>query len=325
MFFNFLVLFFLIMLAAFFGWLTYLAIRAKKVWVKIVGGLAGGLATLFIMVIIFTGGKGLVSMYFPGADPAPDLQVEGTPEQIARGEYLVNISCVGCHGQVGQDGERDSQPLSGGWDIAAAQGFSFMGSMVTENLTPGGKLAEYSDGEIFRAIRQSVNKDGHRLASMSYLPYSQLSDEDTKAIVAYLRSLPAEGSSQPTGDRINFVGALLTGAGLIPEMAIVRGEVTAPEPGATAEYGAYVAALGDCRTCHGPDMTGMPASMLGPAVINPRPFVSTLTLEQFSETMRTGVRPNGVAFPDTMPWQNASRLNDADLAALYTYLTAPVE
>jgi cytochrome c553 len=197
--------------------------------------------------------------------------------------------------------------------------------MVTENLTPGGKLAEYSDGEIFRAIRQSVSKDGHLLATMSYLPYSQLSDEDTQAIVAYLRSLPAEENSQPTGDRINFVGALLTGAGVIPEMAIVRGEVTAPEPGSTAEYGAYVAALGDCRTCHGPDMTGMPASVLVPAVINPRPFVSTLTLEQFGEMMRTGVRPNGVAFPDTMPWQNASRLNDADLAALYIYLIAPVE
>jgi mono/diheme cytochrome c family protein len=322
---NFLVLFFLIMLAVFFGWLTFLAIRAKRVWVKIIGGLAGGLATLLMVVLVFVGGKGLVSMYFPGADPAPELQVEGTPEQVARGEYLVNVSCVGCHGQAGPDGNRDSQPLSGGLDLAAEQDLGFMGSMVAENLTPGGKLADYSDGEIFRTIRQSVSKEGYRLAAMSYLPYSQLSDEDTKAIVAYLRSLPAAESPQPTGDRVNFVSALLTGSGLIPEMVIVRGEVTAPEPGATAEYGAYVAALGDCRTCHGLDMTGMPASVLGPAIINPRPFVSVLSLEQFVETMRSGVRPNGVAFPETMPWQNVSRMSDLDLAALYTYLITPVE
>jgi hypothetical protein len=39
--------------------------------------------------------------------------------------------------------------------------------------------------------------------------------------------------------------------------------------------------------------------------------------------MRTGVRPGGVPFPRTMPWQNASKMNDDDLAALYAYLTAP--
>jgi hypothetical protein len=41
--------------------------------------------------------------------------------------------------------------------------------------------------------------------------------------------------------------------------------------------------------------------------------------------MRSGVKPDGVAFPDTMPWQNASKMNDADLGALYAYLTAPVQ
>jgi hypothetical protein len=41
--------------------------------------------------------------------------------------------------------------------------------------------------------------------------------------------------------------------------------------------------------------------------------------------MRTGVRPGGVAFPETMPWQNASKMTDDDLAALYAYLTAPVK
>jgi hypothetical protein len=37
--------------------------------------------------------------------------------------------------------------------------------------------------------------------------------------------------------------------------------------------------------------------------------------------MRSGVKPDGLAFPQTMPWENASKMNDDDLAALYVYLT----
>ena len=31
--------------------------------------------------------------------------------------------------------------------------------------------------------------------------------------------------------------------------------------------------------------------------------------------MHSGIKPDGVPFPDTMPWQIASRLTDDDLAA----------
>jgi hypothetical protein len=72
-------------------------------------------------------------------------------------------------------------------------------------------------------------------------------------------------------------------------------------------------------------MTGMDATAISSAVPNPRLFVGAVTLEQFIQTMRTGVRPNGVDLADFMPWENASRMTDDDLAALYTYLTAPVE
>jgi hypothetical protein len=47
-----------------------------------------------------------------------------------------------------------------------------------------------------------------------------------------------------------------------------------------------------------------------------------LTLEQFTAMMRSGVKPDGRPFPATMPWENASNMNDDDLAALYTYLTS---
>lgn len=323
---NLLVLLLVIGLAVLFGWLCVRAIRARKLWVKIAGGLGAGLLTLLFVAVAFFGGKGIAAAYFPGAPAPPNLTVARTPEQIARGEYLVNLSCIGCHSAAGPDGRPSMQhPLSGGWNIAAAEGFGFVGELVAENLTPGGKLAGYSDGELFRMLRHRVDKDGQLLVFMSLLPYAQLSDADTEAIIAYLRSLPPAGQTAVTGDRLSFIGALMFGAGMfgMPERGAAT--VTAPAEGVTAEYGKYVATYGDCRGCHGPDMTGVAASAMSPAVPNPRPIIATWTKEQFVQTMRTGVRPSGAPFTEAMPWQSAARMTDDDLAALYTYLTAPVE
>lgn len=304
------------------GWLTWRAVRAQRLWVKIAGGLGAGLLTLVLAAIVFFGGKGIAMTYFPNAPAAPDLKVEGMPEQIARGDYLVNMSCIGCHSAVGPDGKPSEQhPLNGGWNISVSEGFGFVGDMVAENLTPGGKLANYTDGELFRAIRHRVDKEGNLLAFMSLLPSAQLSDEDTQAIIAYLRTLPPAGQTAVTGDKLNFLGAVMFGAGMfgVPEKG--ADSVTAPPQGVDAAYGKYVAIFGECRGCHGPDATGMPASALGPAIPNPRLLVGTLSQEQFIEMMRSGVKPDGQPFPETMPWQNAAKMTDDDLAALYAYLT----
>jgi mono/diheme cytochrome c family protein len=321
---NLFALLLVIGLLALFGWLTYRAVRAKKLWLKIAGGLGAGLLTLILAAVAFLGGKGIATLYFPDAPPAPELAVAGTPEQIARGEYLVTIACMGCHTKVGADGNPSRQhPLSGGFNLSEADGFGFIGDMVTENLTPGGKLAGYSDGELFRVLRYSINQQGHTLGVMSFMPYRELSNEDTEAIIAYLRSLEPVATAGPTGDKLNFVGAIMLGAGMFGEPPPpAPAHISAPPPGMTAEYGKYVATFGECRGCHGPNMTGSPATSVSPAIPNPRPFVSTLTLEQFTAMMRSGVRPDGRPFPELMPWQNASAMNDGDLAALYTYLTA---
>ncbi len=139
-------------------------------------------------------------------------------------------------------------PLSGGWDITAAEGFGFAGDMVTENLTPGGKLAGYSDGELFRVLRYGLNQDGDLLAFMPLLPYAQLSDADTEAIIAYLRSQPPVEQPVTTGDKLTFVGAVFYGAGIFGTPDPGTASVTAPPEGITAEYGQYVAKFYALRT-----------------------------------------------------------------------------
>lgn len=322
---NMLILLVIIVLTAGAAWLTWRAARAERLWVRVVGGLVAGLVTLLLGAIAFFGGRGVAAAYFPGAPAAPVLTVAGTPEQIARGDYLVNLTCIGCHSSLDAAGNPSQQhPLNGGWNIAQAEGFGFVGDLVTENLTPGGKLAGYSDGELFRALRYGVNRDGDLLAFMSLLPVTELSDADTEAIIAYLRTLPPAEQTATTGDRLSFVGGVMFGAGMFGEPAAGVASISAPAAGATAEYGRYVATFAECRGCHGPDVTGTPASALGPAVPNPRPLVGELTEAEFVAMFRSGIKPDGQPFPEAMPWQIAAALSDDDLAALYAYLVAPV-
>lgn len=323
MFINLLVLLLVIGLVVLFGWLTVRAVRAKRVWVKIVGGLAAGLMTLLLAGMAFSGAKGLMGFYSPDVPPAPELTVAGTPEQVARGEYLVNIACAGCHGTTGPDGAPTGEhPLSGGWNMSKAEGFGFIGDMVTENLTPGGKLAGYSDGELFRVLRYGVNQEGHTLGMMANLAYRELSDADTEAIVAYLRTLEPVPTTDFTGDKMNFLGMMMFGAGMFGTPLPSSASVTAPPEGVTAEYGKYVATFGECRGCHGPDLTGVPATSVSAAIPNPRPLVATMSRDEFVEMMRSGVRPGNNPFPETMPWQSAAKMTDDDLTALYAYMTA---
>ncbi|NUM43336.1 MAG: c-type cytochrome [Anaerolineales bacterium] len=303
-----------------FGWLTFRAWRIQRWLFKIPALLVTGLLTLILGLVSFFAGKGLLVMARVPA-PVPDITIAGTPEQIARGEYLANVACRDCHGA--NDGK--NMPLSGGLDLMAGEGaedFSFAGSAVTANLTPGGILADRTDGELFRAIRYGYGKYG-RLGMMASLPYRELSDEDTQAIIAFLRSQEPVTTPTNGGDQLNLIGVFLFySEAFFPLPENNDSAISAPPQGTTADYGKYVATFGECRGCHGPEMTGTEATAISPAVPNPRLFAGAVTLDEFIQTMRTGVRPNGVALADFMPWVNASRMSDADLAALYAYLTS---
>ena len=276
----------------------------------------GGLLTLVFGAIAVVSSIGLAKMNAATSIPVPNITVAGTPEQIAHGQYIASLGCVGCHGV------KEQFPLAGGTDMAGEIPMP-IGSIVTANLTPGGVLRDRTDGELFRAIRHGYGKDGKLLSFMSQLSYRQLSDDDIVAVIAFLRSQQPATGDKGGGDQINLLGAaVFFGAGMLPAPASIEGVITAPPQGATPAYGKYVATLGDCRGCHGPDMTGTPASAFGPAVPNPRPFVAAWTREQFIQVMRTGARPDGSKLAEGMPWQNAAKMTDDDLAALYAYLKA---
>jgi len=245
--------------------------------------------------------------------PVPHLTVEATPERIARGKALADSFCSACHSKTGT--------LTGGGDVSEDLPVP-IGSLVPPNLTPAGPLKNWSDGEIFRAIRNGVGADGSWLMLMSYTNAGRMSDEDTLAVIAYIRSVPAAGEQTPNPpDRLNLLGMAMLGAGALPTgKPIIITSITAPPKGPTFQFGEYILSCQDCRECHGAHLTGGVPGQLGPLGPDLN-LVREWTLTQFISTMRTGIDPNGVELSKQMPWRPIGRMDDEELAAVYEYLT----
>jgi mono/diheme cytochrome c family protein len=182
--------------AALLAWSGSRAWRVSNSFLKWGGT---GLAAVLVVVVSSASALTLVGMFKQHARsaPVPDLKVEAIPERIARGKSVVDGFCSACHSSTGT--------LTGGLDAGKHFPVS-VGSFVSSNLTPAGRLRHWSDGAIFRAIRNGVDADGRWLTLMSYTNAGILSDDDRLAVIAYIRSVPASGSqlrsagsAQPAG------------------------------------------------------------------------------------------------------------------------------
>jgi mono/diheme cytochrome c family protein len=304
----------LAVLLVLFGWLTSRAWRARNPALKWAGTILGGLLTLVVAIVIGAASYGFVLLNRTHTNPVANITVAGTPEQLARGQKLAN-SCVGCHSSNSQF------PLAG---QNFGEGGPPVGTLYAANLTPGGELKDWSDGEIVRAIREGIHKNGRSLMIMPAGSFKGLSDEDVQSLVAFLRTQPSTPATPPTN--INLVGALivaLSGGEILTAQPPISGPVTAPPAGPTREYGQYLASsIGGCRDCHGANLTGGTPSGNGPpAGPNLTTVAQRWSEADFIKAMRTGQKPDGTMLSDDMPWKEINALaSDDDLKALYAYL-----
>lgn len=113
-----------------------------------------------------------------------DFEQAGSPEMtpevtVEYGQYLANISgCTGCHGPGLSGGAIPGAPPD--WPQAA-------------NLTPSGAVGDWSEADFIQTIRTGVNPSGKQLVDeMPWKNYRNMSDEDLKALWAFIHSTPAK-------------------------------------------------------------------------------------------------------------------------------------
>lgn len=219
--------------------------NAKKV-LRTGGKVVGALLGLAIVAVVVK-----VYVLSPSLRPAQNLTAPTTPEAIARGKYLANhvTLCMDCHSRQTRtpEGLPTEEGLGEGVELF---GGDFPGKVRVPNITPDKEtgIGNWTDGEIVRAMREGVSRDGRALFPM--MPWMNfaltLNDEDALAIVAYLRTLKPI-KHDPGRFEVKFpLSALMR---TFPEPLAKQ---AAPEPPASDKKarGEWLMKAGLCGTCH---------------------------------------------------------------------------
>jgi cytochrome c553 len=292
--------------------------KVIAIMVRSLGALLAAIVVLAVALLAHGYGLAHKSM----SNPEPTLVVAPDTALIARGAHLSSFVCSSCHAPS------LSRPdtLSGG-----AENFFLipngpnLGVMYAPNLTPASNVAQATDGQLSRAIREGVGFDHRPLIVMPSANLRNLSDRDLAAVISFVRAQPAVKHDRPAS-QFNLLAYLVLGMHQAETSAQLP--VTRPAPevaeGATAAYGDYFIHVAGCTDCHGRDFKGAPKNSLAPhgpslvALVNsrqPDPYGA------FEGALRHGVRPSGGTLdPTMMPWPSFARLSDVEVQALYAYL-----
>jgi mono/diheme cytochrome c family protein len=249
------------------------------------------------------------------------------PELIAKGEALAGGGyCAECHTTKG------GQKLAGGFAFATP-----FGTLYSTNITPDPEtgIGTWSEAAFRRAMHEGVSRDGsHLFPVFTYDHFTKLSDEDVRALYAYLMTrTPVHAPARPSGITFPFnIRYLQAGWKLL----FFRPGRFEPDGTKSAEWnrGAYLAlGLSHCGACHTPrNLLGAEKSgnAYGGAVIdnwvappltaaNPAP--APWTHEELYDYLRTGAsRLHGSAAGPMSPViQGLAALPDSDVRAIATY------
>jgi mono/diheme cytochrome c family protein len=311
------------------------------------------LRALVLLTIALAGGALWLFGWLPRTNPPSALVIQATPDRVERGRYLaINVlQCVDCHSVrdwtkyggppippigAGRPCMDRKTPTAG---VNVSQEF-FPGVLCIRNITPDRKtgIGAWSDGEIIRAVREGIGRDGRGLFPiMPYFIYRNLADEDVQAVVAYLRTLPPADTGITPQRRIEFPLNLLVRLWPRPLEAAILAPDRNRDPLA---YGEYLARIARCEFCHTPRkpnaMEGFPGRRFAggmPFVLgkervmypmNLTPHASGLgswTREQFVARFRSHATPQAVepAQNTLMNWNAFAGLTDDDLNLLWDF------
>lgn len=266
----------------------------------------------------------IVSIAFVASFSASLVSAEVSVE---RGEYLVRgpAGCGNCHTPKTPEGP-DMANEFGGFIVEKSAAFEAW----AVNITPGSRVATWTDDELAKAIREGIRPDGSIIGPpMPIGLYRGLSDDDLYSMVAFLRTVPASQNETPFST-YNIP--------LPPSYGPPIDSVAAPPRGVSVEYGQYLAGpVAHCLECHTPMGDRGPKfdthlgaggfEFHGPWGLS---VSSNLTshpdgLANFSDSdlkmmITKGVRPDGSRMLPPMGYNHYAAMTEDDLNAVILYL-----
>jgi hypothetical protein len=302
---------------------------------KIIGGL---LVLLFITLFI-----GIKLMENKKPDIA-DVKIELKTDSLtlARGEYLAkNVAvCMDCHSD--RNFNLFAGPVIESTHGKGGEGFltdyGFPGNYYADNLTPF-HLKSMTDEQFYKAITSGVGSNQFGLFPIMPWPkYGKADKNDILAIMSYIRTLsPIENfvpESQPRFP-MTFI------RNLMPKDAEHQ---PIPDTTKLVEYGAYLANLASCSSCHSQQNKGKPlpgleyaggfrmaysggVNLTSNITPDKETGIGNWSKEQFIKRFKMYNDSNYVAQKvnkgepqSLMPWTSYAGMTEYDLGAIYEFL-----
>jgi mono/diheme cytochrome c family protein len=303
-----------------------------KLFLKILLGLV-------LLIALAAGGIAAV-IHFGGMPRYPvqkvDLQVEVTPERVARGKVVANMMCNGCH-LDNKTGRLTGQRLP---DLPPEFGMAY-----SKNLThdPQVGIGSWTDGEIAFMLRTGIRRDGQYTPPWM-VKFPRMDDRDIHAIIAFLRSGDSLVQANPTPDRESepsFLTKFLCRVAFKP-FAYPDHAIKAPDTADQVAFGRYLAVDAfECFGCHSGDFkkmddhhpeksfrffgggNGMPdiqGNIINTANLTPDPEtgIGKWSEGDFVKALREGVRPDGRIM--RYPMERRPEFTEGEARAMYAYL-----
>lgn len=192
-------------------------------------------------------GTSFVLAHHVHAAPSAPSTANNDATLIERGKYIAQLGdCIACHTA------KNGKPMAGGLELKTP-----MGTIYSTNITPDvdAGIGKYTFEQFDRAMRKGVAADGHNLyPAMPYPSYGKLTEEDMRALYAYLM-----GGVQPVrqankSSEMHFPFNQRWGLSLWNWVFLDTTPFKAnPQKDAVWNRGAYLAqGLGHCGSCHTP-------------------------------------------------------------------------
>lgn len=281
-----------------------------------------------IRVCLFTAANLTLALVLPAAAQDPNALVK-------RGDYLVNgpMACSNCHATRAEDMSiKPGMEFAGGFHLVDPA-FDAYSANITPDKETG--IGDWTDEQIIRAIREGVDDKGKVIFPPMPVPtYNNLSDDDVKAIVAYLRTLKPIHHEVPES------------TWNIPQQAMPAAKgLPAPPQTDKVAYGRYiVTAQAHCFECHtpmgptGPDMSKLGAGgmdiTLGPDMVvrtanitsDPETGIGKWSDQDIKNALVKGITPSGghISPPMPFPWFKNMTPEDLDAVVAYVRTIPPV-